>query len=66
MLAYLVRNWWVLRGIVAVLFGVVAWIWPDLTVPALVILFGALALAVGARLIGLAFRLRRWGDRIAV
>ncbi|MEU5879839.1 HdeD family acid-resistance protein [Spirillospora sp. NPDC047279] len=43
------RNWWVLalRGAFAILFGVVAWIWPGITVWALVILFGAYALVDG-------------------
>jgi uncharacterized membrane protein HdeD (DUF308 family) len=43
MLEILGRNWWVvlIRGIVAVLFGVVAIIWPDLTLGALLILIGA-------------------------
>ncbi|MFC9974156.1 HdeD family acid-resistance protein [Spirillospora sp. NPDC127200] len=43
------RNWWVLalRGAFAILFGVVAWIWPGITVWALVLLFGAYALVDG-------------------
>ena len=42
-------NWWslVLRGAVAVLFGVVAILWPDITLDALIILFGAFALVDG-------------------
>ena len=49
MLATLARNWWVfvLRGVLAILFGVVAWVWPDLTVTVLVALFGAYALVNG-------------------
>jgi uncharacterized membrane protein HdeD (DUF308 family) len=49
-LATLARYWWtlVLRGALAVLFGIAAWIWPDLTVRALVLLFGAYALVDGA------------------
>lgn len=45
----LTRNWWVflVRGILAILFGIVAWIWPDLTVTVLVVLFGAYALVDG-------------------
>jgi len=44
------RNWWLIliRGIVAILFGLVAILWPDLTVTALVILLGAFALVPGA------------------
>lgn len=44
-----VRNWWMflIRGGLAILFGFVAWAWPELTVTALVILFGAYALVDG-------------------
>ena len=39
----LADNWWtlVVRGVIAILFGIVAWIWPGLTVTTLTILFGA-------------------------
>jgi uncharacterized membrane protein HdeD (DUF308 family) len=39
----LARNWWVLvvRGVLAVVFGILAFVWPGATVGALVILFGA-------------------------
>ena len=49
MLKLLARNWWVLvlRGVVAVLFGIAALIWPDITVTALVFLFGAYVLVDG-------------------
>ena len=49
MVIELARNWWTLalRGLAAIVFGVVAWIWPDLTVTALVLLFGAYALVDG-------------------
>jgi uncharacterized membrane protein HdeD (DUF308 family) len=49
MLETLTRNWWVLavRGGIAVVFGIVALIWPGLTVLALVLLFGAYALVDG-------------------
>jgi uncharacterized membrane protein HdeD (DUF308 family) len=49
MLEYLARHWWsvALRGALAVVFGVVAWIWPAITVHALVLLFGFYALVDG-------------------
>ena len=49
MLETLTRNWWVLavRGALAVLFGLLAIIWPEITVLALVLLFGAYALVDG-------------------
>ena len=49
MLALLAKNWWVVavRGIAAIVFGVAAFIWPGVTVIALVYLFGAYALVDG-------------------
>jgi uncharacterized membrane protein HdeD (DUF308 family) len=49
MLEYLTRHWWsvALRGVLAVAFGVVAWIWPDITLHALVLLYGFYALVDG-------------------
>jgi uncharacterized membrane protein HdeD (DUF308 family) len=49
MLSNLARNWWVfaLRGVFAIVFGVVAFAWPNLTGQALVLLFGFYALADG-------------------
>jgi uncharacterized membrane protein HdeD (DUF308 family) len=49
MLQALSRNWWLvaLRGALAVIFGVLAFLWPDVTLSALVLLFGAYALVDG-------------------
>lgn len=49
MLTQLSRNWWVLvvQGVLAVIFGIAAWVWPAATVFVLVILFGAYTLVEG-------------------
>jgi uncharacterized membrane protein HdeD (DUF308 family) len=49
MLQSLTRNWWlvVLRGVLAIAFGVATFIWPNAALQALIILFGAYALADG-------------------
>ena len=62
----LARNWWVLalRGTIAIVFGVVAFARPSLTLGALVILFGAYALVFGVILVALGFRLRNWGKTL--
>src|SRR5213075_1722090 len=49
------RHWWVpvLRGIAAVLFGIMAFVYPGLTVAVLVLLFGAWVLVDGVfRIVG--------------
>ncbi len=45
----LARNWWslVVRGIIGVVLGVIAFAWPGVTIGALVLLFGAYALIDG-------------------
>ena len=51
-------NWWValLRGIAAILFGLMALIWPGLTVYALLIVFGAYAVCDGVMAIIVGFQ----------
>ena len=49
------RNWWLvlLRGIAAIVFGLLAWAWPGVTLVTLVLFWGAYALVDGvAALIG--------------
>src|SRR5262245_2730276 len=49
MLELLVRRWWmvVLRGALALIFGILSIVWPGITILALVILWGAYALVDG-------------------
>jgi uncharacterized membrane protein HdeD (DUF308 family) len=49
MAAILVGNWWALalRGVVAILFALIAFLWPGITAAALILLFGAYALIDG-------------------
>jgi uncharacterized membrane protein HdeD (DUF308 family) len=63
MLEYLGLNWgWiVLRGVVAVLFGVLAFAWPGITLAALVIVWGAYALTDGVLALIAAWRVRDQG-----
>jgi uncharacterized membrane protein HdeD (DUF308 family) len=62
----LFRNWWIVavRGVLAIVFGILALVWPDTTKLALVLLFGTFALidgfsAVAAGIV-LAPHFRRW------
>ena len=63
MLEVLSRRWWavVLRGVVAVVFGLLAMVWPGITLLALVALFAAYALVDGAVTLAAAFGPRRAG-----
>jgi uncharacterized membrane protein HdeD (DUF308 family) len=61
----LARNWWMLalRGVIAILFGIVAFIWPGLTLLSLVLLFGAYAFLDGVFSLIAAWRGRETNDR---
>jgi len=63
MLDYLGRKWgWIVfRGLVALLFGVLAIAWPGITLAALVIVWGAYALADGLLALIAAWRVRDQG-----
>src|SRR5215207_1949510 len=43
------QNWWlvILRGVLAILFGLSAFIWPGITLLTLVVMFGVYAIADG-------------------
>jgi uncharacterized membrane protein HdeD (DUF308 family) len=53
MLQVLARNWWLfaVRGIAAILFGILAIAWPNITILVLVILFAAYALVDGVSML---------------
>src|SRR5579859_7477579 len=60
------RHWWVfaIRGIAAILFGILAFAWPGITLAVLVLLWGAYALVDGVLSLVSAFRTthdHRWG-----
>src|SRR5438105_15380938 len=63
----LAKNWWslVLRGLVGIVIGVITFIWPGITLGALVLLFAAYALIDGLVAIAGAVRAaethERWG-----
>ena len=60
MLTTLSRYWWLvaLRGGVAIIFGLLAFVWPGLTIEVLVLLFGVYALmdGIGSMITGLTHR----------
>ena len=62
MLTSISRNWWLvaLRGALAVVFGIAAFVWPGITFSVLVLLFGAYAFIDG--LVVLGFGLLAAGD----
>lgn len=67
MAVVLSTNWWALalRGVLAILFAVVTFLWPGITLGALVLLFGVYAFIDGVLAIIAAVRAvkghRRWG-----
>lgn len=62
----LTRNWWLvaLRGVLAVIFGLVTLVWPDLTLLALIFLWGFYALVDGISSIALGAAVpgHRWSN----
>lgn len=63
MLGLVARDWWVfaIRGIAAIAFGILAFIWPETTLTVLVFLFGAYVLVDGVALLVALVR----GDAVA-
>jgi len=61
----LARNWWALalRGVAAIIFGVIALFWPPTAIIALVAIFGAYALVDGILNLVAAVRAGRTGQR---
>ena len=59
----LMLHWWVvlLRGILAILFGLMAYAWPGLTIAVLVLLWGAYALVDGIFEVIAGVRGKWWG-----
>ena len=53
MLGLVARDWWVfaIRGVGALVFGILAFVWPETTLTVLVILFGAFVLVDGVSLL---------------
>ncbi len=64
MLRTLAQNWWavVLRGVCAVLFGLVALAWPGITLAVLILFYGAYALVEGVLAVAWALVGRRGGS----
>jgi uncharacterized membrane protein HdeD (DUF308 family) len=56
MLAGLTRNWWMflVRGICAIAFGIMAFAWPGITILTLVLLYAAHVIIDGATVLGIA------------
>ena len=59
----LAANWGAiaLRGVLAILFGILAWLWPGMTLAVLIILYAVYALVDGVMGIVVGIRGRNWG-----
>jgi uncharacterized membrane protein HdeD (DUF308 family) len=65
MLDLLTRHWWLLvvRGVLGILFGILALVWPGATIAALVLLFGVYAIVDGVATLYAAITGREGADR---
>lgn len=63
----LAQHWWVvlLRGVLAILFGVMAWAWPGVTLAVLVLIWGAYALTDGIFQVIAGIR-GKWGSLVVL
>src|SRR5262245_9252899 len=61
-------TWWTvaLRGVLAILFGLFAWIWPGLTLITLLLVFAAYSFVDGIMNIVMAIRSRQRGQRMGL
>jgi uncharacterized membrane protein HdeD (DUF308 family) len=61
----LARNWWLLalRGVLGILFGIVAFVWPGATLAALILVFGAYVFVDGIFAVVAGIGMRRQIDR---
>jgi uncharacterized membrane protein HdeD (DUF308 family) len=72
LLVAIARKWWVLllNGLCAILFGVMAFAWPQVTLLALVILYGVYCLADGITALGASLARREegrpWGRMLLI
>ena len=66
MVTMLTRNWWTLalRGLVAVMFGIVALVWPQPTLELLVMVFGAVMLVDGVLALVAGSAARWWASAL--